>query len=132
MPGALVNRPSVATDLPVISVSARDAETALASALRVAEGTAIVSPTRLDPRLAVFGARRAGARLRRLARDAAQLVEARLPGGVRCLEVSAECNRVVLRGIASSYYVKQVAQQVAMSLLSGEQVVNQIEVRSVR
>lgn len=62
-------------------------------------------------------------------------VQARLPGRICDLEVRVESDQFVLTGVASSYYVKQVAQHVAMNALNElmlARLVNEIEVRSVR
>jgi hypothetical protein len=77
----------------------------------------------------------AEAKLRRVAADIARSVEARLPGRVRDLKVRVESDQFVLSGVSSSYYVKQVAQHVAMNALDAlmlGRLVNEIEVRSVR
>lgn len=77
----------------------------------------------------------AEARLRRVAADIVRSVESRLPGRVRDLKVRVERDQFVLSGISSSYYVKQVAQHVAMNALDAlmlGRLVNEIEVRSVR
>ena len=61
--------------------------------------------------------------------------QARLPGRVRDLKVRVEDDQFVLSGVSSSYYVKQVAQHVAMNALDAlmlGRLVNEIEVRSVR
>lgn len=50
------------------------------------------------------------------------------PGRIRDLKVDVRQNRVVLQGQCSSYYSKQLAQQVAMELACGGQVTNRIEV----
>lgn len=84
-------------------------------------------------------ARRAAARvdaqLARIAAEIARSVELRLPGRVRDLKVTVEADQFVLSGISSSYYVKQVAQHVAMTALDAVmlgRLVNEIEVRTVR
>ncbi len=62
-------------------------------------------------------------------------VEGRLPGRIRDLDVRVESDHFVLTGVASSYYVKQVAQHVAMNALNEvmlARLVNEIVVRSVR
>jgi hypothetical protein len=77
----------------------------------------------------------AEAKLRRVAADIVRSVEARLPGRVRELKVRIESDQFVLSGVSSSYYVKQVAQHVAMLALEAlmlGRLVNEIEVRSVR
>ena len=62
-------------------------------------------------------------------------VETRLPGRVRDLKVRVENGQFVLSGVSTSYYVKQVAQHVAMTALDAQMLghlVNEIEVRSIR
>ena len=74
-------------------------------------------------------------RLRRIAAEIIRSVQARLPGRVRDLAVRIEQDQFVLSGVATSYYVKQVAQHVAMNALDAlmlGRLVNEIEVRSVR
>lgn len=71
----------------------------------------------------------------RAARAIVDTVEARLPGRIRDLEVRIQSDQFVLVGVASSYYVKQVAQHVAMHALNElmlGRLVNEIAVRSVR
>lgn len=80
-------------------------------------------------------AARESARLARVAADIARSVEMRLPGRVRDLKVRVDADQFVLSGISSSYYVKQVAQHVAMTALESVmlgRLVNEIEVRTVR
>ena len=101
---------------------ARDGETVTAAATR----------TVADAKAPVAGA---DAKLRRIAADIARSVQARLPGRVCDLKVRVENDQFVLSGVSSSYYVKQVAQHVAMNALDAlmlGRLVNEIEVRSVR
>ncbi len=108
----------------------RDAETAAAAALQTGVGCADV-PAGVD---VGFPARR-DARLRRVAADILRSVQARLPGRVRDLKVLIVEDHFVLSGVSSSYYVKQVAQHVAMNALDAlmlGRLVNEIEVRSMR
>ena len=75
------------------------------------------------------------ARLRRVAADIVRSVQFRLPGRVRDLKVRIDDGQFVLSGVSSSYYVKQVAQHLAMSALDKVmlgRLVNEIEVRSMR
>ena len=75
------------------------------------------------------------ARLRRVAADIVRSVESRLPGRVRDLKVRVEDDQFILSGVSSSYYVKQVAQHVAMTALDAVmlgRLVNEIEVRTLR
>jgi hypothetical protein len=78
---------------------------------------------------------RPDAKIRRVAADILKSVQTRLPGRVRDLKVRFEHEQFVLSGVSSSYYVKQVAQHVAMNALEATmlgRLVNEIEVRSVR
>jgi hypothetical protein len=62
-------------------------------------------------------------------------IEARLPGRIRDLRVELEQDQFVLRGVSSSYYVKQVAGHLAMTAMDAHllgRLVNEIEVQSVR
>lgn len=75
------------------------------------------------------------AKLRRIAAEIVRSVESRLPGRVRDLKVRVAEDQFVLSGVSSSYYVKQVAQHVAMSALDAVmlgRLVNEIEVRAIR
>ena len=74
-------------------------------------------------------------RLRRVAADILRSVQSRLPGRIRDLKVRFVEDHFVISGVSSSYYVKQVAQHVAMTALEAlmlGRLVNEIEVRSVR
>jgi hypothetical protein len=78
---------------------------------------------------------RSDAKMRRLAADILRSVQRRLPGRVRDLKIRFEHDQFVLSGVSSSYYVKQVAQHVAMTTLEATmlgRLINEIEVRSVR
>ena len=78
---------------------------------------------------------RSDARLRRAAAEILHSVQSRLPGRVRDLRVRVEEDQFVISGVATSYYVKQVAQHVAMNALDAlmlGRLVNEIEVCSVR
>jgi hypothetical protein len=62
-------------------------------------------------------------------------IEARLPGRIRNLCVEIEQDQFVLRGVSSSYYVKQVAGHLAMTAMEAHllgRLVNEIEVRAAR
>lgn len=59
-------------------------------------------------------------------------IETRLPGRIRNLDVSVASDRVILSGSCSTFYTKQLAQHAAMGVLDYEQLVNNIEVRSVK
>lgn len=72
---------------------------------------------------------------RRIATEILRSVSARLPGRVRDLRVRFVDDHFVLTGVSSSYYVKQIAQHVAMSALEAQmlgRLINEIEVRSIR
>jgi hypothetical protein len=74
-------------------------------------------------------------RTRRLATDIIAAVQSRLPGRIRDLKVRIEGEQFVLSGVSSSYYVKQVAQHIAMTTLEAVtlgHLVNEIEVRAAR
>ncbi len=64
--------------------------------------------------------------------EVAQLVREQLdfhlPGRIRQLKVSVAENSIVLTGACSSYYTKQLAQHVAMEVLTYERLVNQLAV----
>jgi hypothetical protein len=83
----------------------------------------------LPPRIAP----RSDARLRRVASEILRSVQSRLPGRVRDLKVRIEGDQFVISGVSTSYYVKQVAQHVAMNALESlmlGRLVNEIEVRT--
>lgn len=52
-------------------------------------------------------------------------------GGVQRLKVELAAGTLFLRGSCSSFYCKQKAQHAAMDLLSGETLVNEIQVAHV-
>ena len=47
---------------------------------------------------------------------------------LRCLEVEADADCVVLRGNVDSYYHKQLAQELLKTAIDGIEVINQIDV----
>lgn len=59
-------------------------------------------------------------------------IESRLPGRVRHLTVYTTENAVILSGECSTFYTKQVAQHAAMGVLEYEQLINNIDVRTVK
>jgi len=61
--------------------------------------------------------------------QAEELLQRRLRGQARDLRVLFRETRVVLQGWATSYYVKQVAQQLMIDALGAIALVNEIEVR---
>jgi hypothetical protein len=97
-----------------------------------ADDDALVAPPATDC-CSHLPAPRTDARLRRVAGEILRSVQSRLPGRVRDLKVRIEGDQFVISGVSTSYYVKQVAQHVAMgaldSLMLGR-LVNEIEVRS--
>jgi hypothetical protein len=58
-----------------------------------------------------------------------RLLQNQLRDRLRTVSVVQRGPQVVLRGIAISYYVKQLAQQLALSTLQKAALVNEIEVR---
>lgn len=66
--------------------------------------------------------------------DLLEAVTQGLPGRVRDLAVRAEVDGLyVISGVVGSYYSKQMAQHLAMEIISpGDRLVNDIEVRSAR
>ncbi len=116
--------PAVAREFPLLprSTSSRDVEP---------ESVADSEAASTGPRVAF----RPDARLRRVAADILRSVQSRLPGRVRDLKVRVEDDQFVISGVSTSYYVKQVAQHVAMNALEAVmlgRLVNEIEVRSLR
>jgi len=67
-----------------------------------------------------------------LIRRILQRIEARLPGRIRELSVTTTDNGVVLSGLCSTYYTKQIAQHAAMGALEYERLINNIDVRTVK
>jgi hypothetical protein len=49
-------------------------------------------------------------------------------GGIRELKMELRGDELLLRGSCSTFYCKQIAQTAAMSYLSGETLINEIEV----
>ena len=65
--------------------------------------------------------------------DICARVAERLPGRIHDLRVEAAAGKtLVLSGVASSFYVKQLAQHIAMDVARLLRVINQIEVRAPR
>lgn len=113
-----------------VRAARQDEETSLASAMQSGVDEHAMQVMRVDHPLSIR--RRAANRLRRLTVEISQLVEARLPGGIHDLKVSADEQEIVLTGVCRSYYFKQIAQTVAMSVVARRRLVNLIEVRWVR
>lgn len=63
-----------------------------------------------------------------LAGEIERQIYAKTHGRVRSLKVDVGGPAVVLRGEASTYYAKQIAQHVVLGMLVGQPVVNAIEV----
>ncbi len=57
-----------------------------------------------------------------------QRIEARLPGRIRELSVTTTEKGIVLSGLCSTYYTKQIAQHAAMGALEYERLINNINV----
>jgi hypothetical protein len=103
------------------------------SGRREIEPEASPAETRIAPAPRVTA--RTDPHLRRIAAEIVRSVQSRLPGRVRDLNVRIDADQFVLSGVATSYYVKQIAQHVAMQALDARmlgRIVNEIEVRSVR
>jgi hypothetical protein len=112
-------------------VGLRDEETRLAAALRRGEAPIPPAPAWTPTELQRTGELQP----RRIAEDILRSVESRLMGRIRDLAVRVERGRFVLSGVSSSYYVKQMAQHLAMTALDKRmlgRLVNEIEVRTVR
>lgn len=116
---------------------ARDDESHLAATLRITHGDADapVAPKKRIAAPAAPASASVHALARRLVAEIVRVVEARLPGRVSGLKVVVQEDQFVLRGVSSSYYVKQVAGHLAMTTIDARllgRLVNEIEVRSVR
>jgi hypothetical protein len=112
----------------------RDDESRLAATLRTTGGN---SPSSSRKRRAAAAAQRncVRAQAKVVVSEIIRAVEARLPGRIRDLDVDVQQDQFVLRGVSSSYYVKQVAGHLAMTAMDAcllGRLVNEIEVRSVR
>jgi hypothetical protein len=113
-------------DFPLVVHSPRDLD-APDGPLDAPESRPVVGESRI--------AARTDARVRRVAAEILRSVQSRLPGRVRDLKVRIVDDQFVLSGVSTSYYVKQVAQHVAMSALDSVmlgRLVNEIEVRATR
>lgn len=85
-----------------------------------------------EPRFAAQHRSSAPPELDHVAAEIARSVESRLPGRVSELQVRVVDDHFVLSGASNSYYVKQVAQHLAMNALDSHmlgRLVNEIEVR---
>jgi hypothetical protein len=114
----------------------RDDESRLAATLRSTHGGADAS-TIVRPREGVSPSSPGPVRskIRTVVAEIVRAVESRLPGRVCGLKVEVQDDQFVLRGVSSSYYVKQVAGHLAMTAMDARmlgRLVNEIEVRSVR
>jgi hypothetical protein len=113
----------------------RDDESRLAATLRTTGGDA--PSANRKRRAAAVAAQRNCVRTQTKAvvAEIIRAVEARLPGRIRDLDVDVQQDQFVLRGVSSSYYVKQVAGHLAMTAMDARllgQLSNEIEVRSIR
>jgi hypothetical protein len=110
-----------------------DGESQLAATLRRTQGAAnshshavaVLPASRISQRTAASS----------VTADMLRAVESRLPGRIRELRIDVEHDKYMLRGMSSSYYVKQVAGHLAMTTMDAQivgRLVNEIEVRSVR
>ncbi len=105
-----------------------DDESRLAATLRHTHGVAdgSVRPVPGDTR---------DAKARAVVTEITREIESRLPGRIRDLKVTVSDDQFVLRGVSSSYYVKQVAGHLAMTTMDARllgRLVNEIEVQSSR
>ncbi len=69
--------------------------------------------------------------LRRRIASIKRTIRRQTAGGVHQLKVEVTTDTVLLRGRCASFYCKQKAQHAAMNHLSGETLVNEIEVDNV-
>ena len=110
-----------------------DGESQLAATLRRTQGDADGSHSRLTAETLKTPAARGP--VHSVTADMLRAVESRLPGRIRGLRIEVEQDQYTLRGLSSSYYVKQVAGHLAMTTMDAKVVgrlFNEIEVRSVR
>lgn len=117
--------------------AARDDESRLAATLRITGHGVDAQDVPLKRGAALPAQRRAAAvaKAKRVASEIIRAVEARLPGRISKLTVAVEQDQFVIRGVSSSYYVKQVAGHLAMTTLDAclpGRLLNEIEVRSMR
>jgi hypothetical protein len=103
----------------------RDDESRLAATLRHTHGVAdgSVRPVPGDSR---------DAKTRTVVTEIIREIQSRLPGRIRDLSVNVDHDQFILRGVSSSYYVKQVAGHLAMTTMDARllgRLVNDIEVR---
>jgi hypothetical protein len=106
-------------------VAGRDDESRLAATLRHTHGVAdgSVRPVPGDTR---------DAKTRTVVAEIIREIQSRLPGRIRDLSVNVDHDQFILRGVSSSYYVKQVAGHLAMTTMDARllgRLVNEIEVR---
>jgi len=59
-------------------------------------------------------------------------IEKRLPSRIHNLSVTASTNAMILGGQCNTFYTKQLAQHVAMCILEYEQLINNIDVRTLK
>jgi hypothetical protein len=121
---------AAAQSLLNLAAGARDSEARLANALRRSESKRNAPSKAKGPSQA--GSAHDEAALRRVANEILQAVEARLPGRIANLRVAINDDQFVLSGSSNSYYVKQMAQHLAMTALDQRmfgRLTNEIEVR---
>jgi len=63
-----------------------------------------------------------------LAREITKIVETRTHQRLHELTVEVQCDSIVLRGVATTFHVKQLAQHGVLDLLPGMRIDNAIEV----
>jgi hypothetical protein len=115
----------------------RDDESRLAATLRKTHGGADASVVvhARDDAPPSSSLKLPRAKVRTVIAEIIRVVESRLPGRVRGLNVDVQDDQFVLRGVSSSYYGKQVAGHLAMTAMDARmlgRLVNEIEVRSAR
>jgi hypothetical protein len=113
----------------------RDDETRLATSLRRVDHAAEVLAASKPSKSTAETPRAADLQTRRIADFIRRTVEGRLPGRIRDLDVRVEDGQFIVSGVSSSYYVKQMAQHLAMTALDKRmlgRLVNEIEVRTMR
>jgi hypothetical protein len=120
------------------AVAGCDDETHLAATLRTTNGGADAKVrSRSSTSVVARPAARVGAdaEARSAVAEMIRAIERRLPGRIRRLRVDLEDDQFILRGISSSYYVKQVAGHLAMTAMDAHllgRMVNEIEVNAAR
>ena len=98
------------------------------STLRLTMALQDTSPTVADAVDNVVVSAKANDEQRRRIARIKRTIQRQTAGGVHQLKVEVTTDTVLLRGRCASFYCKQKAQHAAMNLLSGETLVNEIEV----